>query len=567
MSEIPGATLSVTHQATITMCSAVTASSSSQAAVGISQEKQLCSSVCHELRTSLQTLTPFLNLGRVLSFSLLLAAEKQRCLQRGVGNIQCLDSDGNLDLFNRSSQADPIPSLCLNLRCHYPLRETNESSHWFARGQAQARGLSVAAQLAFPSAALPFNGSPLNCGLDCVTTTFTASQDEAIRTNRAVFGATGVTFALIAVVAFILNHDHEVLKCLPRRLNVYFNLAYLIGPGTDALLAAGESYKSISCYADNTLRLNQPGGEFSSCILFGAKFTFGAYLMAFFGAYMSMEWYRMIRLLYNSVPVNSFTNHDNLRERIYLVTAVLGSAGLTATLVARNSFMGTPSTGGCLLEARDQFYIFCIPFIILTAIMTMMISHGLPLLFKLHKGISGYIRHLRNLLHGEGSGKNTKSSAQVALENLMALLLLYNVFIIISQLVVVPIYAYTYDMEDDIQKALEDRLACLATSCQPEQCPSLERLSPAVAVMPDTYVNLLGLVSSIWALRWKTYWQEHFERVKSFFRGEPQKRQQKGRTYIRSASDEHDGGVSTTMGTSSEEHTMPTHCTIVCSEV
>ena len=503
----------------VVMCSAVTMTAATKAPhqhSPVAQSHRLCSSVCHDLNTAIQAVLPFLNTSRLVAFRLLLEAKTQACMANNARPNTCLDITESLSLFQRRLFPSATPQVCLNLRCHFPLRETNISRHWFQAGQTLARKLNNTAWMAFPNAAMPDHTGSFNCGLDCVSTVFTGSQDKKIRIIRFIFGVAGTLSSTVAAVAFLLNR--KKLKSLPRRINFYFNLAFLIGPGTDSLLAASSSpYKTIACNEDNTLQLSQPGDSVSYCAMFGVKFVFGAYLMAFFGLFLSLEWYRMIRLLQITVPISSFSHRDSFRNRIYLATAIGGSGTLTAVLLVRKSFVGTPSMGGCFLNPTDQFYFWCLPFIFLAAIMATLLTHGLPILLRLHKGVSGYIQHIRYQVQGTAK-KRRRNRSKDSLENIMTLLLLYNIFILASQFVIVPIYAYLYAVEEDVKLALERRLGCLATSCDPQQCPPRKLLSPAIAIMPDMYANLLGLSTSLWALRWKGYWHSHIERVCSSLR-------------------------------------------------
>ena len=310
---------------------------------------------------------------------------------------------------------------------------------------------------------------------------------------------------------------------LPRRLNFYLNMAFLLGPGIDSLLAVGtDSMKIVYCHADDTLRYNEPRDGVTLCVLLAAKFLYFSFMMGFLSLALCHEWIMAIKALLNSVsPWDTTKKDQNKRALIYVVGSMLGSAILTAVVVSRRSILGLPNTGGCLLRVKDQFDLFGIPLMVLTLVMIIYVFIGLRMLAKVYKGVFAYVSSLkgdnrRSVAQSRNGGRNSSNLA--GLERLIHLLTLYIVLLFATQAIVLPTFIYRYMIEDHVLSISEEHHMCLSCRCDPSTCPSLHYVSPAVTIVPDVFLTLVGIVLSLWAFKWSVFFQSHFVRQKENLR-------------------------------------------------
>ena len=150
---------------------------------------KLCNSSCHAVRNVATMLFLFVSRDRTPTLSLLTSAAMENCASAQSLETECLEISQNSSLRVRSSKNLPQFNFCFNLSCHFPLRATPETSHWEGTSQRELRSLYIAAKLLYPSAVLPYNGSILPCGLDCVSVTFYAGRRNHHTTHHGGFSA------------------------------------------------------------------------------------------------------------------------------------------------------------------------------------------------------------------------------------------------------------------------------------------------------------------------------------------------------------------------------------------
>ena len=485
-------------------------------------EPKFCSSVCDDPRLLRDALVKFVNFAFLLTPSVINYGVNKICADKTNHQGVCLDVDASGNPASRPMSGISPPLFCLDFTCKFPLTATDDRRHWYPNSQLAVRALRDGVVSLFPSAELPFNVSMFPCGVACATVYFTRNEEKVMRTIRFACGLVGIVFTIVAISAYILNRDK--LRSLPRRLNFYFNMAFLLGPGLESLLAVGtDSMKIVYCHSDNTLRYDEPRDGVTLCLLFAMKFMFFSFMMGFLGLVLCHEWLTAICTLRNmrtpSPSLDVAKANQDKRALLYVVGSMIGSAILTAVVVSKRRIVGLPHTGGCFIRVKDQFYLFGFPLMILTLVMIVYVVIGLSTLVKLYKGVLGFLVSLRGLvierrLPQSGRNKRRHLLNLLGLERLMHLLFLYIFLLFTSQMIILPTFFYRYSIEDKVVRASVKHHLCLSSRCDPLTCPGLYFVNPAVMIVPDVFLTLIGIFLSLWAFRWNTFFQPHFFRLK-----------------------------------------------------
>ena len=472
---------------------------------------RLCSNTCHCLRNIAGVLSKFLDLSQTFTLANLVSDVSKHCDPiRSPPNALCAEFNNTFQI--RSSRLTQLPSFCLNLSCHYPLRPTSNPDHWTSDSQNELRALHNAAALLFPSNVQAFNGSLLPCGFDCVTFTMSSDAERAIRGVTATCSFIGVVCSVISVAAFLLNYWK--LTHVVRRLNVYVTIGYIIGPGTDGLMAFVPPRDSIACHSDGTIQLNVPKDGTSACAFFAAKYLLGTWIMTILAVLLCREWYELILLL----DKKQYDQQKARKKEItYLAITFLLCALFVTLPMARNTIQGIPSTSSCLMTTDDIFYTITIPLAILAPIMGVYLIVGLPKLVSLYQGRKGFAKEIKTRLRHASTkrkkvkiGEKKKNQSLEALESLVFLLLLYIVTVLFSLVTIPPMYSYLFATNDDVTKDTRRHLECLTSRCDTSLCPGLPSVNPAPAIIPIIMVHIVGISISIWAFDWDAYFRDHF---------------------------------------------------------
>lgn len=490
--------LTVSEQGAIVMCYELFHKSnnshvtSAAADVDLRPSVPLCLFACHSFRNVAVTMRRFLSARDAPVFSLLAQAVSRTCRPVGTSTETCAGVSA-LRLFIQPSSLDIRPSFCLNLSCFYPLRATRHSNHWLSTTQQQIFSLHKAAAMLFPSAILPPNGSMLPCGLDCTSVTFTSSEENIFRILRGVLSIVAVASSCVAIVTFVIHR--RVLRRAVRHLNVCMNVGYVIGPGSDAIVAPFSfAEERMSCFSDGTL---QTGSTTLLCTLATAKYIFGVFLMSFFAVDITYEWYRMICEMRkkNTRPDRYFQEQERARMIVYVISSVIFSVIFMTVPLVRGTVQGSTLSGTCFLSYKELFYVITVPFFVFGATTGINIASGLYQLHKLYNGVRLQQLFLRVTERQKGFGKTKTIDA---MESLLALLLLYNACVFGSFVMVAPIYTYLFVISTKVERDTERHIACLMGSCDAARCPPLPSLSFTLVLLPEIYVHLLGFIISLW---------------------------------------------------------------------
>lgn len=412
--------------------------------------------------------------------------------------------------------------VCFNLQCHHPLKATPNSEHWVESMRMLVEQLQIGFTQLFPNASQADSSSILPCGIGCTfSLSFNSRYELPTQVTVFVFGCVGIIFSTIAILAFLLNQ--KKLSCLPRRMMFYFNVAYIIGHGSDSLLAlaADGSNGGVPCYSDGTLRLDEPRHGPSLCTFLAWKVLFGTMFMAAIFLAIVHEWHIMVLILKRSTMKTDSGQllKGRAREITYFTAALIFSITIASVPVARQRIVGVPAYSSCFLEQEDQFYFFSLPLGILIVGMVGHLFHGLPILLNIYKGFRGYAKHLRRVLSFSAKKTTTNSQQRKSsidgLESLIALLTVHMVCAISGQAAIALVFSYIFISRHEMEERLQSYLLCQMTSCNPSACRHWKQLHPAVTIVPNVLGSLVAILVSMWALNWTAYWQKPVLRLRA----------------------------------------------------
>ena len=509
------AALTVSQQAMVVLCHSAfpyeDESFQNKTSDNNSSSLRLCENACHRLRNTLNTLTDVLDPGKSPLIVFLREQTELVCSTMDPSINDCIDVSRYLTLFQRPSSS-PHEQFCLNYTCHSPLRKTSNPNHWVDSTQAHLRTLFDLSRSAFSSATLPFNGSLLPCGLDCSSMIFTEKEESAARTVRSVMGFVSMFSNLVAIIAYFLNR--QKLRQVARRLNVCLNIAYVVGVSSDMLLAGISSVATTRmCYSDKTRRMNEPNAAegMTLCVFSAVLYLLCVNILFFVGISMSHEWYLTLSALGNLRFWESFQKNEKHREIVYFTLITLLSVSLTAVSLARQVFTGNFEQGSCSVTRRDAFYVISITFFISSATSAVYLVLGLPKLYRIYRNVRLVPDRTASILNRSNIARRNSTRIR-GVESLLKLLSAYVIATAGTIFAIPLIYTYNFAIADRNKEALESHINCRLSRCRWAEhlCPSFSRESIALALVPEVYIGLVGVVVSAWAFSWSSYWKEHW---------------------------------------------------------
>ena len=493
--------LTIFQQAQVVVCASV-----------FPQERSisLCERHCHRLRNVLNGVARFVDCRKSPMISFLHRQANTLC--GSSKENPCLGFHDNMTSYLDASLSPSRDPFCLNIGCHFPWRNTTNSHHWLQSGQTRLRNLVNNVSALFPLAAFPFDGRLLPCGFDCASVVYTPDEDRIARVVRAVVGVIGVTASFLAIVAFFLNRHR--LRHAARRLNVYMNILYIIGPGTDQLFAAVPSAdQKFACYSDGTIRHSEPTSTegASSCVFFSFKFMICAFGMFFLSVGLAHEWCAMLSTLGKLTQWNKFAKLEKRREIVCVVVSLVLSSVLSALPLVRQKVVGSVTRGSCLVDSAEVFFVLTIPFLVVDFILIIYASIGLPMLFKIyHRVKTGPNLSQPSTSRSPNATQRRKSSTQSKqLKALVKILTAYVFTMLVSLFTMAFIFIYIYVQERSLEAETERHILCRMSRCHSEKCPPLPKLNIALSIVPEIYLGLFAVILSLWAFDWNAYWKEH----------------------------------------------------------
>ena len=472
---------------------------------------RLCENTCHRLRNTLNAMTDVLDSGKSPLIAFLREQTERVCSAMTQSSSDCIDLSRYLTLFLRPSSS-PREQFCLNFTCHFPLRRTFNPNHWVASTQTHLQALFNLSRAVFPTATLPFNGSLLPCGLACTSVTYTKEEEKAARIVRSVLGFISTSTNLVAIVAYFLNRNK--LRHAARRLNVYLNIVFVFGQGSEMILAGFPSISTpITCYPDETLRMNEPNSTegLTLCVFFAFKDLLCSYILFFVGVSMAHEWYLMLSTLGNLRLWETFEKNERRREIAYGIFSATLSVVLAVVSVARQVYTGTPERGSCTADTDDSFYVVSIAFFVVNAITVIYFVLGMPKLYQIYKGVKLYPQRTASLFRRSNATLPPRSSMHIkGVKSLLKVLSAYALVITCSFFAIPLIYSYSFAISRDTTAATQRHINCRMSQCRTDLCPSLPKLSIFHTIVPEAYIAFIGVVLSAWAFSWSSYWKEHW---------------------------------------------------------
>ena len=478
---------------------------------------KLCENTCHQLRNILNVLGNYADVDKSQLLQLLRSEAIRACSSRHQfgSNDYCIDFDQNMTVYLRSPSLTPPVVFCVNLSCHFPLRATSNPDHWTLSVQSHLREQYNISDTCFPQLALPFNASKLPCGMDCVSIRYSKSEESAFRVVATTLGSISVLFSLIAICAYVLNR--RKLRHSAWRLTVYVNITFVIGAGSQSLLASVTDLgERLACYSDKTLRQNEPNSNegVSLCVIFATKTMFGHFSLMYFYACLAIEWYMMTSSLSKVSTRAVSSQHEKWRHWAYIVIVLVLSTGLTAGALAIQQLTGMPAQGTCFLDVSDSFYFFTVSWMVVTVIMLTSLGLGLPKLRKIYREMTLF-QWLPMRSVGAKLDRNQTKSARTrknakGLHRLTKLTSAYIVVITVSLWAITLWKIYSFATRGDTREGMVRHIKCLLSSCNQSACPPLPASYFAELIVHEIYTAACGVIFSLWAFDWKLYWREHF---------------------------------------------------------
>lgn len=480
---------------------------------------QLCASSCHNLRNALDLLGRFVAFKKTASLELLAKATEATCKRENASRTDaCLRIDhkphGIRCVLALQKRAGASLKVCNNLRCHFPLMKTEDERHWEPSLLAFGATLRMGAAQLFPNSTRSGGvGTILPCGLACsASLQYKTGSHNSFRWTIVSVGIPVLFMNILGIIAFFLNRHR--LRRPSRRLLVLLNFAFIIGPGTDALLSANTAAnRMVSCFGDGTLRITEPSEHPSLCAFVAWKITFGFLFMCSIAVAISHEWYHLVRTL--KIPTSKGSREtEKRRVGLNVLLGLAYSGFFSAIPLLRKSVVGFPSQSTCFLSPKDAFFFFALPLAVMECGMMAHLLYGLPPLLATYKGLSGYADHVKQLLRSAvqmPKNKQKKRGGLFSLEMTILMFLVYITYMIFSLVIILPFFGYIYAVESRMAKSVSKYVECAMLSCDIATCPHWEQLSPAFIILADLSGQIFGIIISLWVMQYSKFWRPHVQ--------------------------------------------------------
>ena len=472
---------------------------------------RLCDNVCHRVRNILVNISMFLDVGKSPVISLLRRQAENVCLQENETRTEnCTDVDNRLITNVRPSSSSQGRLFCLNLTCHYPLQETSDPNHWTEQIQTDLRHLHNISSSFFPWAALPFNGTALPCGQRCESVEYSETERRTLRWVTALMGVLALLVNLVSIVAYLLNR--RKLKHASRRLNVYVNIAFVLGPGGQAFCSAiSPLSERLACYSDGTLRLNEPNSAegASLCVVFTTMAMLGIYLLFFLFACLALEWYLMVSSLTTVENSAGSPESESRRLVIYTSLSTVLAMGMTIGALSTQRLVGVPAQGRCFLEYTHLFFFFPVPWGCITVVMCAFLGLGFPKLRRVYADLRPLQWQLQGHSSRADSPKHTRpfrtSKNVMGLRRLIKLTSAYLLTVSCSLIAIVVYQIFLFSSSYDLQESVTRHVRCRMRSCNPGSCSPLPSGDIGEVVVTDVYSAFCSIVFALWAFKGKLH--------------------------------------------------------------
>ena len=483
----------------------------------------LCQSVCERVQPVVHLFGLFTNTSQVAITALL--AESLAICPSAVQSLSspddCLVANASGIIVTNSSQ-NRIPAamhtgLCLNLTCPYPLRATVVEEHWNPDVQNLISGVHRIVRRELPSSSIPFNGSILPCGTDCVAIGFTDTEVLVSRIFLSFFSTLAVIIVICSNTVFFFNRE-RLGKRLVRRVLVIFTVAGGIA-SLSFIPAAYGGHTSLLCESDGTIRLHEPGPGDPRCAL-GAtsSYLFVTITTGYFVA-MAHSWFVLIgslekpNLRRQKTSVDVFYRYYRY-DLAYAALAVTPPLILSIVLLAVKGIDANLINGVCSASVARNYYVtFYVVYFSVTLLLGLVFFLlGLRRLASQRKGITGLVNWVKvrgrtatlkkSLRKQKQKPVKTEPSSPMPREHkfsgmarhekklrreinrLVFQILIYILIAIVNVVCTVTLGAYLGVQNAKWRDQIEQHILCMVTSCRPDECPSLPDLQPVVIILP-----------------------------------------------------------------------------------
>ena len=471
-------------------------------------------SLCTNANSLIKSLEPFLDISKVPVLSMLNEAS----------------SICEVDSVSPRSQEELTHGFCLNPKCSPPLHATANSDHWDSSVQDIVRSIHVSVNSAFPNNSVPFNGSVLPCGRQCVSVGFSKNEHRAAQIVLTITSIISMFGALFSAVVFYFNLENLGHVYVRRMLTAFTTCAAL---AFAPFIFSARGNEEMICHSDGTLVIGAPHSSFS-CGFIGWYTQFFASMALGYGVFMSYGWQNLC-LLFSSplsrpkqlsvflLPARTTWWSKYRLDVFSFVVVFVPSAILSVAVAVQDGFDGCPVLGMCVISRKFNRYFNW--YLIGTVGATSFFHFkGVRVLCKTY-GVIGTIKWLRRrageTLSRQSVRRNAEKSDAAAsfsltrcsfkrrctldgLKQVSRQILLY--FLIGVFVLFIYLYqAISFEINIQDWREQENRhIRCILTSCRPAECSSLPRRSVLVYPLRLSASFAGILVLSTWSCS-KTY--------------------------------------------------------------
>ena len=485
-----------------------------------------CPKICKKTELLLGSFRLFLDIQTIPILNILNKAMDAACFAPASRRL-CLQDQGAAYIIVNSSHSSGVAAsvenrtqtggFCLNTDCKSPLRSTSDPRHWDKDIQKSLSSIHTAIKAIFPHSTLPLNRSILPCGRDCISIGFTDGEHRSAQALMTLFSTISVVSVIFTFVICYYNR-----KTIGRQFIRRAAVMFLVCSGTAQLpymfSAKGANRDSILCHSDGTL-ITHPGSSNFWCWWTAMQ----AHLFATIGigyiTVLTFSWQELARALSNpraaerrSMSTLSmatwWTNYQ--RDIVSLVLVVIAPLVMAIAVAAQRGYEAIPIFGVCSLSVERDFIGYytwyhvagLIPnmFFLLRGVRTLVRKHGV-LGFVHWIGSEGTLPRRSPSIN---SGKLSMNSVNVpsstrGLKRFSKQMLLYLLLSMVSFVFNISYSIYVQANVDDWNTEVKLHIECAITSCSPDTCPPLPKLSAALFVSPLVVSFTCVFVLTTWA--------------------------------------------------------------------
>ena len=486
-----------------------------------------CPSTCQKADVMLRSLAAFLRIESIPVLHLLNEA-KTVCLLPPTGKKRCLlalpggRNGAGYKIVNASSSqpANELQSkgglgFCLHTGCKSPLRATSDENHRDKDIQKSLTSIYTAMASVFPDGMLPLNRSILPCGRDCSTIGFTAHDHRASQVVLSIFSSISVASIIFSFVVYFFNR-HNLARHFLRRATMMFLACAGLGESIYMFSAKGATSDSILCYSDGTL-VTHPTSSDVWCWWTAIQSHLFSTMAIGYTIVLTYTWHQVAQLLSqpgscrknsgaNSSMMTWWTNYQ--RDFVSFVLVLIPSLGVVIAVSAQQGYEALPLFGVCSESAERGFVGYYTWYHVAAIIPNMIfLIRGVHVLVRKH-GVLGVVRWVKDD-NTFGNSQSTKRRATVTssaptqssqgLRRFSLQMLLYLFLFMVSFILNIHYGLYVQTNVDDWSRQMRLHIECQITSCSPDSCPPLPKLS-ATTFLPALVFSFTGVfIFTTWA--------------------------------------------------------------------